>query len=95
MRSYTINALAIVYAIGLLALFEFGLMNKSDAFFAASALIVTYTVVQLVSREGTPLFQAIKAIATDPSDYPRPTAYLAYLVAVGLGIFVMSHSLIA
>ncbi len=95
MRSYIINGLALVYAVGLVALYEFGVLNSSDAFFAASALIVTYTVLQLVSREGKPFLSSVKSIVTQPSDYPRPTAYLAYLIAVGLSFFVLSTSLIA
>lgn len=94
MPSYIVNSLAFGFAASLFVTYEMGGLSAADAAFGAILLMTSYTGYQLAVREGNTFYGAFKAMLTEPTSYPRRSAYLSYVVSVSLGLMVFAQALV-
>lgn len=94
MSSYVINISAVLTSLAVLILYESGVLAVHNAFFIAAAVLVGYTGYQLAQREGMRLGDAVQSVVGKPESYPRQTAYWAYVISAGIGLFVVGQTLV-
>jgi len=94
MLNRIINGLVVATMVGVLALFELGMIAPGDAFFIAVAIVVVFTGQQLIAREQMGLAQAASSMFTQPQTWRSRSSLAAYFVCLGLAALVTAQAVV-
>ncbi|MEM1139108.1 MAG: hypothetical protein AAGH45_04425 [Pseudomonadota bacterium] len=93
-RQRIINGLALFAAT--LATFAYGsgFLSAANGFFVGLLILAVYAGLQLERFEGAPLLKTAVSLVTRPSAHPRPTAFMACLITLGLSGAIMASAVL-
>ncbi len=91
--SLFLNLAAVASLCGVAYGYNEGILAPDNAFYGALSLLVLYTGIQLLARDGMPVGEALRSMAFEPGSYPsHAVGYVSYLVStiIGIGIVTLS-----
>lgn len=89
-----LNLSILAIAVGASLGMAFGAVSADMAFFLAVTAMAFGTAYQMTKREGRSLLDAVRDMFVEGAGYPRRTAYLAYVISMGLSMLVLIGALV-